>query len=91
MVAVLRCILPLVSSFRLKAQATNVGRILDYTDKRDDNRKACSLHLSLMDRMGVKVDRFGNDTARGSVDSSLPEVFDQHYLGAAVRSLCVDN
>ena len=40
------------------------GRMLDYLDKGDDNRKACSLHLSLMDRMGVKLDRFGDATAR---------------------------
>jgi hypothetical protein len=40
------------------------GRILDYLDKGDDNRKACSLHLSLMDRMGVKLDRFGDASAR---------------------------
>ena len=40
------------------------GRILDYLDKGDEQRKACSLHLSLMDRMGVKLDRFGDATAR---------------------------
>jgi hypothetical protein len=40
------------------------GRILDYLDKGDDNRKACSLHLTLMDRMGVKLDRFGDATTR---------------------------
>jgi hypothetical protein len=40
------------------------GRILDYLDKGDDNRKACSLHLSLMDRMGVKLDRFGDAATR---------------------------
>jgi len=40
------------------------GRILSYLDKGDENRKACSLHLSLMDRMGVKLDRFGDATAR---------------------------
>jgi hypothetical protein len=40
------------------------GRILDYLDKGDANRKACSLHLSLMDRMGVTLDRFGDATAR---------------------------
>ena len=28
------------------------------------NRKACSLHLSLMDRMGVRLDRFGDATTR---------------------------
>jgi hypothetical protein len=40
------------------------GRILDYLDKGDENRKACSLYLSLMDRMGVPVDRFGDATTR---------------------------
>ena len=36
------------------------GRTLDYTTAGDDNRKACSLYLSIMDRMGVKLDRFGD-------------------------------
>jgi hypothetical protein len=40
------------------------GRILDYMDKGDPNRKACSLYLSLMDRMGVKLDAFGDATTR---------------------------
>ena len=40
------------------------GRVLDYLDKGDANRKVCSLHLSLMDRMGVKLDRFGDATTR---------------------------
>ena len=40
------------------------GRILDYMDKGDEKRKACSLHLTIMDRMGVKLDRFGDATAR---------------------------
>jgi hypothetical protein len=40
------------------------GRILNYLDKGDENRKACSLHLSLMDRMGVKLDRFGDAATR---------------------------
>jgi hypothetical protein len=39
------------------------GRILDYLDRGDDHRKVCSLHLSLLDRMGVKLDRFGDATA----------------------------
>ena len=48
-----------------KGQGTlKTGRILDYLGKPDDQRKACSLHLSLMDRMGVKLDRFGDATAR---------------------------
>ena len=40
------------------------GRVLDYLDKGDDNRRACSLYLSLMDRMGVKLDRFGDTDKR---------------------------
>jgi hypothetical protein len=40
------------------------GRVLDYFDKGDENRKACSLHLSLMDRMGVTLERFGDATSR---------------------------
>jgi len=40
------------------------GRVLDYLKRGDENRKACSLHLSLMDRMGVPLDRFGDATTR---------------------------
>ena len=40
------------------------GRILDYLDKGDDNRRACSLYLSIMDRMGVQLDRFGDSEKR---------------------------
>jgi hypothetical protein len=40
------------------------GRILDYLDRGDEHRKACSLHLSLMDRMGVRLERFGDASAR---------------------------
>ncbi len=40
------------------------GRVLDYLAAGDTNRKACSLHLSLMDRMGVKLERFGDATTR---------------------------
>jgi hypothetical protein len=40
------------------------GRVLDYLEKGNDNRKICSLHLSLMDRMGVKLDRFGDANTR---------------------------
>jgi hypothetical protein len=39
------------------------GRVLDYTDAGNDNRKLCSLYLSLMDRMGVKLDKFGDASA----------------------------
>jgi hypothetical protein len=36
------------------------GRVVDYLDAGDDNRRACSLYLSLMDRMGVPLPRFGD-------------------------------
>ena len=36
------------------------GRVLDYTDKGDANRKLCSMYLSIMSRMGVQVDHFGD-------------------------------
>ena len=40
------------------------GRTLDYLNAGDDNRKLCSLYLGLMDRMGVKLDRFGDADSR---------------------------
>jgi hypothetical protein len=40
------------------------GRVLDYTHKGDENRKLCGLYLSIMDRMGTKLDRFGDADAR---------------------------
>jgi hypothetical protein len=40
------------------------GRVLDYRDAGDENRKLCSLYLSLMDRMEVKLDRFGDADTR---------------------------
>ena len=36
------------------------GRVLDYSEAGDDNRKLCSLYLSLMNRMGLSLDRFGD-------------------------------
>ncbi len=36
------------------------GRVLDYTEAGNSNRKLCSLYLGLMDRMGVKLDQFGD-------------------------------
>jgi uncharacterized protein DUF1552 len=38
------------------------GRILDYLNK--PNRKMCSLYLSLMDKLGVHLDSFGDSTQR---------------------------
>ncbi len=40
------------------------GRVLDYRDKGNANRKLCSMYLSILDRMGVKLDRFGDADAR---------------------------
>jgi hypothetical protein len=37
---------------------------LNYLEAGDDNRKMCSLYLSLMDRMGIKLDRFGDANTR---------------------------
>jgi hypothetical protein len=39
------------------------GRVLDYTGRGDEFRKLCSLYQSLMNRMGVKAERFGDATA----------------------------
>ncbi|HCN27884.1 MAG TPA: hypothetical protein DIT64_03690 [Verrucomicrobiales bacterium] len=43
------------------------GRCIEF-DKKDENRKLCRLHLALMERMGVKTDRFGD------ADNSLGEL-----------------
>lgn len=40
------------------------GRVLEYRDKGDENRKLCSLYLSIMDKFGVKLDHFGDATTR---------------------------
>jgi hypothetical protein len=38
------------------------GRVLDYVGRGNDNRKLCSLYLSLMNRMGVPAPSFGDAT-----------------------------
>ncbi len=40
------------------------GRTLNYVDAGDDNRKLCSLFLSIMDRVGIKLDQFGDAETR---------------------------
>jgi hypothetical protein len=40
------------------------GRTLNYLHSSEDNRKMCSLYLSIMDRMGIKVDHFGDSDTR---------------------------
>ncbi len=44
--------------------AFKTGRVLDYNDRSDDDRKLCSLYLSLMDRMDVRLDHFGDADTR---------------------------
>jgi len=39
------------------------GRVLDFKEHGDDNRKLCSLYLSLMNRMGMPAERFGDAIA----------------------------
>jgi hypothetical protein len=36
------------------------GRTLDYLKSGDENRKVCALYLSIMNRMGLKLDKFGD-------------------------------
>jgi hypothetical protein len=55
--------LPLVLAGGLGG-ALETGRTLDYRNAGDDNRKLCSLYLSIMDRMGVKLDKFGDAETR---------------------------
>jgi hypothetical protein len=55
--------LPLVMVGGLGGTLTT-GRVLDYRDSGDDNRKLCSLYLSIMDRMAVRLDRFGDADTR---------------------------
>jgi hypothetical protein len=40
------------------------GRALNYLNAGEDNRKMCSLYLSLMDRFGIKLEQFGDAQTR---------------------------
>jgi Protein of unknown function (DUF1552) len=40
------------------------GRVFNYADEGDENRKLCSMYLSIMDRMGVRLDHFGDADTR---------------------------
>src|SRR5208337_2246261 len=55
--------LPLVLAGSLGG-TLETGRSLSYLDAGEENRKMCSLFLSIMDRMGVKLDHFGDAEAR---------------------------
>jgi len=55
--------LPLVMAGGLGG-TIKTGRTLNYLEAGDDNRKLCSLFLSIMDRMGTKLDRLGDAETR---------------------------
>jgi hypothetical protein len=55
--------LPIVTAGSLGG-TLKTGRSLDYLNSGDGNRKVCSLYLGLMDRMGVKLDHFGDADSR---------------------------
>ncbi len=55
--------LPLVMAGGLGG-TLETGRALNYLNAGDDNRKLCSLFLSITDRMGMKLDRFGEAETR---------------------------
>jgi hypothetical protein len=42
----------------------STGRVLNYLDQDDENRKLCSLYLSIMDRMGLELPQFGDADTR---------------------------
>src|SRR5207245_11412638 len=42
----------------------DTGRSLEYLYAGDENRRLCSLYLSIMDRMGVTLERFGDADPR---------------------------
>jgi hypothetical protein len=55
--------LPLLTAGGLGGKLAT-GRVLDFTDAGDDNRKLCSLYLSIANRMGLPLDSFGDANAQ---------------------------
>jgi hypothetical protein len=55
--------LPVVTAGKLGGELAT-GRSLNYLNAGDENRKLCSLYLGIMDRMGVKLDSFGDASTR---------------------------
>jgi Protein of unknown function (DUF1552) len=55
--------LPVVTAGALGG-TLKTGRALDYLNAGDENRRLCSLYLGIMDRMGVKLDHFGDADTR---------------------------
>lgn len=41
-------------------ETLQTGRVLDYSKDGDDNRKLCSFYLSMVNRMGLGVEQFGD-------------------------------
>jgi hypothetical protein len=54
--------LPLVMAGGLGG-TIETGRVLNYLDAGDENRKLSALYLSIMERMGLKLERFGDAAA----------------------------
>jgi hypothetical protein len=55
--------LPLVLAGALSG-TLETGRVINLLNAGDDQRSMCSLYLSLMDRYGVKLDKFGDSATR---------------------------
>ena len=53
---------PLLTAGGLSGEL-RTGRVLDYEHRPDEERRLCSLYLSLMNRMGVSADKFGDADA----------------------------
>ncbi len=47
------------------------GRVLDY--RQDSNRQMCRLYLSMMDKMGLKLDKFGDATDKLDILAASPK------------------
>ena len=45
-------------------RSIQTGRVLDFLKRGDEDRRACSLYLAVMDRMGVRLPRFGDSDRR---------------------------
>ncbi|MEO8270124.1 MAG: hypothetical protein ABI557_10400, partial [Aureliella sp.] len=43
--------------------SVDTGRVLDFSDRADDERKLCSLYLTLMQRLGLNDTTFGDATS----------------------------
>lgn len=55
--------MPFVLAGRAGGQLAT-GRVLNFLDKPEEQRRACNLYLSLMDMMGVRLNQFGDGKQR---------------------------